>query len=128
MTPRKKQRRRKRSGGLLGRLSESFSDPRRAGGSIDNASRLIDPRRAVLLETVGVAEVGMERDDAGELILAIEVGGKINTTEEVGSFLLLASPDAAALLVAQIIGLARHGRVGPEFEHLFDERMREAAG
>ena len=122
------QRRRKRSGGILGRLSEKFTDPRRAGGSIDATTRLIDPSQAVLLERVGVAEVGMERDGKGERVFAIEVAGKINTTEEAGNFLLLATPDAAALLVAQTVGLARRGLVGPEFEQALENRMREAAG
>lgn len=122
------RKRRKRKGGLLGSLSERFTDPHRAGGSIDQATRLIEPERAVLLERVGVGEVGMERDGRGELVIAIEVAGKINTTDEEGNFLLLATPDAAALLVAQTIGLARRGRVGPEFEEALENRMKEAAG
>lgn len=129
MTPRRKQRRRK--GGLvghLGRLSESFTNPRSGGGSIDEVTRLIDPRGATLLEKVRVAEVGMERDDKGELIFAIEVAGKINTTQKEVNFLLLATPDAAALLVAQVIGLARHGRIGPEFEEALPNRLAEAVG
>lgn len=113
---------------MLGRLSATFSDPHVAGGSIDATTRLIDPERAVLLERVAVGEVGMERDGKGELVMAIEVAGKINTTDEAAQFLLLATPDAAALLVAQVIGLARGGRVGPEFEHALENRMREAAG
>jgi hypothetical protein len=121
-------RRRKRSGGILGRLSATFTDPRRVGGSIDPATRQIDPERAVLLERVAVAEVAMEREDVGECVLAIELAGKLNTTNEEARLLLLATPDAAALLVAQTLGLARHGRVGPEFEAALENRIREAAG
>lgn len=126
MTRRRKQRRRR--GGVLGRLSESFSNPTQPGGSIDATTRLIDPARAVLLDRVAVCEVGMERDGKGERVLAIEVAGKINTTEEAGNFLLLATPDSAAMLVAQVVGLARHGLVGPEFEQALENRMKEAAG
>lgn len=127
MTTRPRKQRRRR-GGVLGRLSESFTDPKRAGGSIDATTRLIDPERGVLLERVSVAEVGMERDGKGELVLAIEVAGKLNTLDEEARLLLLATPDAAALLVAQVVGLARSGRVGPEFAEALENRMKEAAG
>lgn len=123
-----RRRKRRRQGGALGRLSQAFTDPRVAGGSIDATTRLIEPERAVLLERVAVGEVGLERDGKGELVLAIEVAGKINTTEEAGNFLLLATPDAAALLVAQVVGLARRGLVGPEFAEVLENRMKEAAG
>lgn len=125
-------KKRRRSGGLVGRLgklSKTFSEPgRAAGGSIDLETGLVDPKRAVLLERVAVAEVGMERDTGGELVIAIEVDGKINTTGEEARILLLATPDAAALLVAQVVGLARGGRVGPEFDLALEPRMREATG
>jgi hypothetical protein len=121
-------RRRRRKGGILGALSSTFTDPHRASGSIDATTRQIDPTRAVLLERVAVAEVGMEREGKGERVLALEVAGKVNTTEEVGNFLLLCTPDAAALLVAQTVELARRGLVGPEFEHALENQMKEAAG
>lgn len=126
MTPRPKPR--KRKGGLLRRLSGSFTDPRRAGGSIDPATSTIEPRLGVLLENVGVAEVGLERDVVGEGVMGIEVRGKINTLDEEARILLLATPAAAALLAAQIIGLGRAGRIAPEFAAAFDNYMREAAG
>lgn len=128
MTTKPPTKRRRRKGGLLGRLSKTFTDPRRAGGSIDPETGLIDPERGVLLSEVAVAEVGMERDGHGELVLAIEIKGRINTTTEEACILLLASPDAAALLVAQTIALARRGRVAPEFALAFENRMTEAAG
>lgn len=124
-TPRK---RRRRKGGVLGRLSETFTDPRAAGGSIDQTTRLIDPERGVLLERVAVAEIGMERDGRGELVAAIEVAGKLNTVGEEARLLLIATPDAAALLVSQIVGLSRSGRFGPEFAEHLERRMKEAAG
>jgi hypothetical protein len=117
-----------RRGGLLGKLSDRFTDPRRAGGSIDARTRLIDPTRAVLLESVGVAEVGLEREGVGEVGLGVEVRGRINTTEEVARILLLLSPDSAALLIAQITGLMRASRAGPEFSFALAERMKEATG
>lgn len=122
-------RRRRRKGGLLGRLSRSFSNPAEIGGSIDPATRLIDPKDAMNLRNVAVAEVGMERGEkGGELVVAIEVRGNINTTGKEVNPLILASPDGAALLVAQIIGLARSSRVGPEFDHALAARMEEAIG
>lgn len=122
------RRRRKRqvTGGLLGRLSGKPTDPRRAGGAIDDG--LVDPDRAVLLAEVGVAEVGMERDGTGEVVAGIEVRGRINGTSEEARLLLLATPDAAALLVAQVLGLTRRGRLAPEFEVTFKNRLREASG
>lgn len=130
MTHRPKPR--KRSGGLVGRLgklSKTFTEPRRAGGSIDTDTGLIDPERAVLLERVAVAEMGMEREDGtGERLFAVEVDGKINTTTDEARILLLATPDAAALLVAQIVGLARGGLIGPEFDLALAARMQEATG
>jgi hypothetical protein len=123
------QSRRKRSGGLLGKLSERFTPPGRVGGSIDPATRLIDPTDALLLEQVAVAEVGMEKQEgAGTVVIAIELKGKVNTAGNAVNSLVLATPDAAALLVAQIIGLAHDGRTGPEFDHLLAERMSEALG
>jgi hypothetical protein len=119
---------RRRSGGLLGKLSERFSDPKRAGGSIDKSAGLVDPKRAVLLQEVAVAEVGMERADKGEGVFAIELTGVINTVGEPANILVLASPDSAALLLAQITAVARGGRIGPEFDHCLVGRMEEAIG
>lgn len=119
---------RRRSGGLLGKLSERFTDPKKVGGSIDPQTRTIDPKLAVLLREVAVAEVGMERKDGGELVFAIELKGVVNTVGEDANVLILASPDAAALLVAQITALARGGRIGPEFDHCLVGRMEEAIG
>jgi hypothetical protein len=108
-------RRRRRSGGALGALSKRITDPRRAGGGIDTTTR-------------GVAEVGLERGEVGEAVAGIEVRGRINGTPEQARILLLATPEAAAMLAAQIIGLHRQGRLAPEFAVAFDERMKEAAG
>jgi hypothetical protein len=119
-------RKRKRSGGLLGKISGQFTNAGKIGGSIDPSTRLIDPKDAMLLGNVSVAEMGMERDGGGELVIAIELRGKINTTGKEVNPLVLASPDGAALLVAQIIGLVRNGRTGPEFDHALAARMEEA--
>lgn len=123
------QQRRKRSGGLLGTLSNRFTDARQVGGSIDPATRLIDPTDAMILENVAIAETGMERENGnGEVVLALELKGKINTTGTPANPLVLMSPDGAALLIAQIIGLARNSRMGPELDHLLATRMEEALG
>lgn len=121
-------RRRRRSGGALGALSKKLTDPRRAGGGIDQATREVDTDKAVLLEEVGVAEVGMQRGEVTEAVAGIEVRGRINGTTEQARILLLATPEAAALLAAQIVGLHRRGRLEPEFAHAFEVRMKEAAG
>jgi hypothetical protein len=113
---------------LLGKLSERFSDPKKVGGSIDKTTGLIDPTRAILLQEVAVAEVGMERADKGEGVFAIELTGVINTVGEPANVLVLASPDSAALLLAQITAVARGGRIGPEFDHCLVGRMEEAIG
>lgn len=119
---------RRRRGGLLGKLSGSHSPAAEVGGSIDTQTREIDPAGAMLLAMVAVAEFGMERDGKGEVVLGIELRGKINTTGKDVNPLILCSPDAAALLVAQIIGVVRASRVGPEFDRLLAERMKEAIG
>lgn len=119
---------RRRSGGLLGKLSEQFTDPKKVGGSIDRDTRLVDPERAILLQEVAVAEVGMERADKGEGVFGIELTGVINTVGEPANILVLASPDAAALLVAQLTAVARGGRIGAEFDHCLAGRMEEAIG
>ena len=119
---------RPRKGGLLGALSGKPTDPRRAGGAIDVQTREIDPTRGVLLEEVGVAELGLERDEAGEAVAGIEVRGRINGTSDQARILLLATPDAAAMLAAQVIVLHRQGRLAPEFAAAFDIRIKEAAG
>lgn len=122
------RRRRRRTGGALGALSKRVTDPRRAGGSINPQTREIDTDKAVLLEEVGVAEIGMERGEVGEAVSGIEVRGRINGTAEEARILLVATPEGAALLAAQIIGLHRHGRLAPEFSAAFEVRMREATG
>lgn len=122
------RRRRRRTGGALGALSKRMTDPRRAGGSIDPQTREIDTDRAVLLEEVGVAEIGMERGEIGEAASGIEVRGRINGTTEEARILLVATPEGAALLAAQIIGLHRQGRLAPEFSAAFEVRMREVTG
>jgi hypothetical protein len=119
---------RRRKGGLLGKLSGSHSSAAEVGGSIDTQTRQIDPKDAMLLAAVAVAEFGMERDGKGEIVLAVELRGKINTTGREVNPLVLCSPDGAALLVAQIIGLVRSSRMGPEFDALLAERMKEAIG
>lgn len=123
------QQRRRRSGGLLGALSKRFTDPQQVGGSINPTTRLIDPTDAMILENVAIAEMGMEHEDGkGEVVLALELKGKINTTGNPANPLVLMSPDGAALLVSQIIGLVRDSRIGPEFDHLLAGRMKEALG
>lgn len=119
---------RRRSGGLLGKLSERFTEPKEVGGSIDKGTGLIDPERAILLQEVAVAEVGLERADKGEGVFAIELTGVINTVGEPANVLVLASPDSAALLLAQITAVARAGRIGAEFDHCLVGRMEEAIG
>lgn len=122
---------RRRQGGLvgkLGRLSGRPTEPQRVGGSIDPQTRTIDPTRALLLQEVGVAEVGMERADKGEGVFGIELRGTINVAGEEARILVLAPPDIAALLVAQVTGLARGGRLGPEFDHCLLGRFEEAIG
>lgn len=119
---------RRRSGGLLGRLSEHFTEPKKVGGSIDRETRLVDPERAILLQEVAVAEVGMERADKGEGVFAIELRGVINVVGEPANVLVLASPDLAAVLIAQVTALARGGRIGAEFDHCLAGRMEEAIG
>lgn len=117
-----------RRGGLLGKLSHRFTDPQGAGGSIETTTRLVDQTRAVLLSEVGVAEVAAERDGKGEVGLALELRGKINTTEDEARILYLCTPDAAALLIAQITALAQSSRIGPELNFALAERMKQALG
>lgn len=124
------RQRRKRSGGLVGALSEKFTSAKRVGGSIDPDSRTINPKGALILESVAVAEVGLEREAAerGELALAIELRGHLNTTGEQVNPLVFVTPDMAALLIAQITAVARSGRCGPELDHCLAGRMEEALG
>jgi hypothetical protein len=128
MTPPKPPKRTRRRGGLLRKLSKSFSDPREVGGSIDAETRLIAPKDAMLLRAVAVAEMGMERDGKGEVVIAIELRGNINTTGEEVNPLILCSPDGLALWMAQATALVRGSRVAAEFDHCLAARMEEAMG
>lgn len=126
-------RSRRRRGGLVGKirqLSAEFTSAESVGGSIDKDSRVIDSKGALLLGGVTVAEVGVETpgEDGGELVLAIELTGQLQGSGERVNPLILATPDTAALLIAQITVVGREGRVGPELDHALHGRMEELLG
>ena len=128
MTAPKPPKRGRRKGGLLGKLSKGFSSPGEVGGSIDTETRLIDPKDAMILKEVAVAEMGMEREGKGEVAIAVELRGAINTTGQQVNPLILCSPDALALWMAQVTAVVQGSRAAPEFDHCLAARMEEAMG
>lgn len=108
------------------------TDPRRAGGGIagpggphEHSTVVLDTRRAVLMETVNVAQIDNPSD--GRRFVGLELGGRINQSSERANILYLFDADGAAALVTQLVGLAARSDApwAKEFPKLVDERLAE---
>ena len=101
------------------------TDPRTLGGSIiggapdEQGGALIDTRNAVLLGEVHVARVDNPSD--GRAVLAVLLSGRVNQSPDPASVLFLCGGSQAAVLVAELVGLA--ARIGPEFEAEFRSEL-----
>lgn len=115
----------KRTGGR--RIS---GDPRKSGGDIagpggphDANAVIIDTTDSVLLDGATVSLMGAP--GRPNPILAVLLEGRINKTRDRARNLYLMNEDGAAAIVSQVLALA--GRMGPEFEARFHERVQQLA-
>jgi hypothetical protein len=83
------------------------------GSAFGRGDSLIDTTDAVLLDETNVAVVGMLRRDGAETALALELGGRINHTQDRTSTLYLLNVDGAAGIISELLGLAE--RIDPGF-------------
>jgi hypothetical protein len=71
------------------------------GGPHDKGGVIIDTTDAILLDTVNVAIVGTTTTKNNEeIVIALELEGKINNQQERGEVLYLFDADGAAAIVA----------------------------
>lgn len=99
-------------------------DPRAQGGAV------LDARSAVLMDSVDVVLVDTKHDDPVVMMLAL--AGRVNYSHDRVEHAYMFSPDGAAALVSELVGLAarasshaaEHGqRFAAEFTVALDERM-----
>lgn len=83
------------------------------GSPFGQGDARIDPRGAVLLRTVNVVLVGAADERGAGRLLAMELGGRINKTQQHSSTLYLFDEDGAAAIISQLLGLA--DRISPDF-------------
>lgn len=102
------------------------TDPRVPGGSIigpggphDRHAVILDTDHAVLLDDLTVTQVETSGRD---VILAMQLSGRINKTPDRATMLVLLSGDGAAALITELTALAT--RIGPEFASAFHDRLR----
>ncbi|MFJ2477094.1 hypothetical protein ACIOWI_29670 [Streptomyces sp. NPDC087659] len=105
-------------------------DPRKSGGGIagpggphDANAVIIDTTDSVLLDGATVSLMGAP--GRPNPILAVLLEGRINKTRDRARNLYLMNEDGAAAIVSQVLALA--GRMGPEFEARFHERVQQLA-
>jgi hypothetical protein len=83
------------------------------GSAFGQGDSLIDARSAVLLQEVTVVLVDSTSSEGTEPALAMELGGRINKTQQRSTVLYVMNEDGAAAIISQLLGLAH--RVGDEF-------------
>ncbi len=108
------------------------NDPRKAKGSIaavggphDRDGAIIDATNAVLLDGMVVAFVetpGLPRNAPPETV-AMSLMGRINQTRDRSEVVYLFSPEAAASICADLIGLMNRAGRGQEMERLLMEQI-----
>lgn len=86
-------------------------------------SVLVDTENAVLVGDMWVTALGAGRDNDPTLepVIGLQLGGRINKTDEAVRHLYLLNPDGAAALVSEVMGLA--SRLGPEWRKRILERI-----
>jgi hypothetical protein len=114
------------------RRKRPHGDPRKAGGSIagpggpfDRNAVVIDMENAVLLESTSVSIVEPWRDgQRNRPLVAMQLGGRINKTEDHSEVLYLFDDDGVAALVTELIDLAARAQSFlPEFLPRLMERL-----
>lgn len=92
------------------------------GGPYDEDAVVIDTEDAVLMDSINVAIVGTVKDkDVREIVIALEIEGKLNNKPERVETLYLFDADGAAALVSELIGIA--SRLGPDFQRFLQNRL-----
>jgi hypothetical protein len=94
------------------------------GSPYDKDQVVVDTTDAVLMDTVEVAVVGAIREGKmEEVVLALELAGRVNKSKRREDNLYLFDADGAAAIVSELFGIAQ--RIGPEFMILFSNRLRD---
>jgi hypothetical protein len=94
------------------------------GGPYDKDAVVVDTTGAILMDTVNVAVVGAIRQGKmDEVVLALELEGRVNKEKRREDNLYLFDADGAAAIVSELFGIAQ--RIGPEFMILFSQRLRD---
>lgn len=112
--------------GMGSRINEDQSRERIIGlGDADPHGRdnvQVDVRKAILMDTVNVSVVGaIRKGEMEEVVLALELQGRVNKRDYRRSELFIFDADGAAAIISELFGLAQ--RVGPEFSKLLEERL-----
>lgn len=114
------------------------NDPRRVhgegivgpGGPRDHDAVLVDATNAVLMDHVAVSMVSPRRVtdngvEAGEPVVTLSLGGRINRSQERAEIVFVFDPiDGTAALISELFGLA-HRWGGDEFLDRLLERIDE---
>lgn len=91
-------------------------------GPNDEDQVSIDTRSAVLMDVVNVAVLGNVREGKmNEVILALELAGRVNKSTDYSDIVYLIDADGAAAIIVELFSLAQ--RIGPEFSKYFDGRL-----
>lgn len=91
------------------------------GSAFGRGDALIDARRAVLLSDVHVVIVGAARNTGVETVIGLQLGGRINHSNDQHEALYLMDADGAAGIISELLGLA--GRADPNFLALLLARI-----
>jgi hypothetical protein len=107
------------------RIKPNSTDPRRPGGDIagpggpfDKNAVVISAENAVLLDHATVAQM---EDSHYSDIIAMQLDGRINQTQERARILYVFDVDGAAAIITELYGVA--ARMGPEFFDLLRDRL-----
>jgi hypothetical protein len=83
------------------------------GSAFGRDDSIVDTSEAVLLDAQTVVLVGALRPDGAETVIGMELGGRINHSNERSDVLYLLNADGAAAIISDLLGLA--GRADPTF-------------
>jgi hypothetical protein len=106
----------------------SETDPRKLGGDIagpggpfDEHGVVVDTRRAILMDTLGIVKLD-NPDDEGELVVGVLIEGKINQSDDRASVLVLGDLDMLAAFITEAHDLANRMGRGDELFDLCEAR------
>lgn len=117
--------------------SPAVTDPRTTAGSVvavgpGVGETVFDMTRAVIMHELTVARVDIGRvEDGGdgsstEHAFALQIHGRINTTPDLATVLVVTEMDGLAAILAEILGLAARADVGDQLEAAIDARLAAA--